>query len=175
MYRLAYYDDAVRQPPDRVIMRGRDHRSQRSEIGENQSRKGPDESSPVRSAGLAYFKRRPSRRDDRWFLVILKSPRDQEPNVSIVPCACGTDISFLHHFPALRTGLLSLSPSLLRPAAASPWRGLRVAGAPQLEERRRPPGYGGQAGTSLQRILLSPYVDAHVAAAGRRCILQEVS
>jgi hypothetical protein len=37
------------------------------------------------------------------------SLRDQEPNVSIVPC--GTDISFLHHFPALRTGLLSLSPS----------------------------------------------------------------
>jgi hypothetical protein len=82
---------------------------------------------------------------------------------------------FFASFPALRTGLLSLSPSLLRPAAASPWRGLRVAGAPQLEERRRPPGYGGQAGTSLQRILLSPYVDAHVAAAGRRSILQEVS
>jgi hypothetical protein len=57
-------------------------------------------------------------------LVILKSPRDQEPNVSIVPG--GTDISLLHHFPALRTGLLSLSPS----------------------------------GTSLQRILLTPYVDA---------------
>jgi hypothetical protein len=25
--------------------------------------------------------------------------------------ACGTDIAFLHHFPALRTGLLSPSPS----------------------------------------------------------------
>jgi hypothetical protein len=37
---------------------------------------------------------------------------------------------FLHHFPALRTGLLSLSPSLLRPAVASLWRGLRIAGAP---------------------------------------------
>ena len=55
-------------------------------IGENQSSKGPDESSPVRSAGFAYFKRRPSRRDDRWLLVLLKSPRDQEPNASIVPC-----------------------------------------------------------------------------------------
>jgi len=32
-----------------------------------------------------------------------------EPNVSIVPG--GTDISFLRHFPALRTGLLSLGPS----------------------------------------------------------------
>jgi hypothetical protein len=31
-----------------------------------------------------------------------------ERNVSIVPA--GTDISFLRHFPALRTGLLSLSP-----------------------------------------------------------------
>jgi hypothetical protein len=37
---------------------------------------------------------------------------------------------FLHHFPALRTGVLSLSPSLLRPAVASLWRGLRIAGAP---------------------------------------------
>jgi hypothetical protein len=37
---------------------------------------------------------------------------------------------FLHHFPALRTGLLSLSPSLLRPAVALLWRGLRIAGAP---------------------------------------------
>jgi hypothetical protein len=37
---------------------------------------------------------------------------------------------FFHHFPALRTGLLSLSPFLLRPAVASLWRGLRNAGAP---------------------------------------------
>jgi hypothetical protein len=37
---------------------------------------------------------------------------------------------FLHHFPALRTGLLSLSPFLLRPAVTSLWRGLRIAGAP---------------------------------------------
>ena len=124
---------AARQRPDRVNMRGRDHGSQRSEVGENQSRKGPEESrSPVRSAGLACFKRRPSRTDDRWLLVILKLPRDQEPNVSIVPG--GTDISLLHHFPALRTGLLSLSPS----------------------------------GTSLQRILLTPYVDADGQLPDRR-------
>jgi hypothetical protein len=38
--------------------------------------------------------------------------------------------AFLHHFPALRTGLLSLSPFLLRPAVASLWRGLLFAGAP---------------------------------------------
>ena len=40
---------------------------------------------------------------------------------------------FLHHFPTLRTGLLSLSPFLLRPS-----------------------GYGGQAGTSPQRTILNP-------------------
>jgi hypothetical protein len=66
---------------------------QRSEVGENQSRKprklsgkGPDESSPVRSAGLAYFKRRRPGGTIEWLLVLLKSTRDQEPNVSIVPC-----------------------------------------------------------------------------------------
>jgi hypothetical protein len=37
---------------------------------------------------------------------------------------------FLLHSPALRAGLLSLSPSLLWPPAASLWRGLRIAGAP---------------------------------------------
>jgi len=41
----------VRQPSDRVNLRGRYQGAQRSEVGENQSRKGPDESSPVRSAG----------------------------------------------------------------------------------------------------------------------------
>jgi hypothetical protein len=34
--------------------------------------------------------------------------RDQKPTLSIVPY--GTDIRFLHHVPALRTGLLSLCP-----------------------------------------------------------------
>ena len=58
---------------------------------------------------VAYFKRRPSRRDDRWLLVLPKPPRDQEPNVPIVPSASGTDF-FLHHFPALRTGLLFTKP-----------------------------------------------------------------
>ncbi len=45
---------------------------------------------------------------------------------------------FLHHFPALRAGLLSLSPFLLRPS-----------------------GYGGQAGTSAQHTIRTPYVDAY--------------
>jgi hypothetical protein len=42
---------------------------------------------------------------------------------------------FLHHFPALRTGLLSLSPS-----------------------RLRPPGYGGQAGTRASTHTLEPFL-----------------
>jgi len=31
----------------------------------------------------------------------------------------GTDVSFVRHFPALRAGLLLLSPSLLRPCRSS--------------------------------------------------------
>src|ERR1700751_4987446 len=67
--------------------------------------KGPDDSSPVRSAGLAYFKRRPSRRDDRWLLVLPRSPRDEEPNVSSVPyprklLAFAGRTSFFASFPA---------------------------------------------------------------------------
>jgi hypothetical protein len=48
--------------------------------------------------------------DDRPLLTLLRPhARDQKPNVSIVPG--GANISFLRHFPALRTGLLSLGPS----------------------------------------------------------------
>jgi hypothetical protein len=48
--------------------------------------------------------------------VLLKSPPDQEPNVSIVPCpesfrGLRDGHLFLGHFPALRTGLLSSGPS----------------------------------------------------------------
>ena len=32
---------------------------------------------PSTKCWVAYFKRRPSREDDRWLLVLLKSPRDQ--------------------------------------------------------------------------------------------------
>ena len=72
-------------------------------------------------------------RDDRQLLTLVKPhARDQEPNLSIVT-------SLLHYFPALHTGhLLSSGPSLLRP-----------------------PGYGGQAGTTPSVHIASPYVDAH--------------
>jgi hypothetical protein len=45
-------------------------------------------------------------------MLAIAAPRarDQKPTVSIVPYAYGTDIRFLHHVPALRTGLLSLCP-----------------------------------------------------------------
>ena len=53
----------------------------------------------------------------------------------------------------------SIVPFLLRPAVASLWRGLLFAGAPQLEERRRHPDYGGQAGTdSFLRTLTQHFV-----------------
>ena len=39
-------------------------------------------------------------------MLAIAAPRarDQKPTVSIVPYAYGTDIRFLHHVPALRTG-----------------------------------------------------------------------
>jgi hypothetical protein len=59
--------------------------------------------------GSLFFKRRPSRRDDRWSLVLLKPPPDQGAECFYRPWLdAGV---FLHHFPALRTGLLSPSPS----------------------------------------------------------------
>jgi hypothetical protein len=47
--------------------------------------------------------------DDRRIQTLVKShARDQEPNASIVPYRDGH--LFVQHFPALRTGLLSLVP-----------------------------------------------------------------
>jgi hypothetical protein len=57
---------------------------------------------------------------------------------------------FLHHFPALRTGLLSLSPFLLRFAARPSYCGRAVA-----RRAKAAPGYGGQAGTSPQCTILN--------------------
>src|ERR1700741_1383452 len=71
---------------------------------------GPGESSPVRSAGLAFLKRYPSRTgtiDQCW--QSLSGVGDQKPDVFFRPCRDAR--VFLQLFPALRTGLLSLSPS----------------------------------------------------------------
>ena len=74
----------------RVNLRARDRdRAGSSMVREKSVPQGPDESSPVRSAGLAFLKSYPSR--------------------------TVTGRVFLLHFPALRTGLLSLSPSETSP------------------------------------------------------------
>ena len=71
----------------------------------------PDESSPARSAGLAFLKSiRPVRgRDDRQMLAIAEPRATPKAECfSIVPTG---RTCLLLHFPALRAGLLSLSPS----------------------------------------------------------------
>src|ERR1700751_2355189 len=73
---------------------------------------GLSESSPVRSAGLAFLESYPSRTrtgrsTESW--QSLSGVRDQKPDVFYRPCRDAR--VFLHRFPALRTGLLSLSPS----------------------------------------------------------------
>ena len=55
--------------------------------------------------------------------------------------------------PALRTGLLSEVPSSFAP--------------PSVEERKRPPGYGGQAGDEAPENILEPYVDADMRPRNR--------
>jgi RNA polymerase sigma-70 factor, ECF subfamily len=81
---------------------------------------GPNESSPVRSAGLAF--RKPARpgRDDRQLLAVVKPhPSDQEPTFR--SSLAGRPSSLLV-LPALRTGLLSIGPLRDR---RSPWHLLR--------------------------------------------------
>ena len=74
---------------------------------------------------------RPGRDDRKTSGIWSRTPLSDCQLRSIVPA--GTDVSFLHHFPALRTGLLlSLSPFL------------------------RPPGYGGQAGTKVLTVQPQP-------------------
>ncbi len=70
-------------------------------------------------------------RDDRGLLTLVKL-HTREPGARTLLSSLPGRTSFLHYFPALRTGLLSLSPFLLRP-----------------------PGYGAQAGTNPLRMLLS--------------------
>ena len=84
--------------PMRVDLKARDmDRVGPWAVRENQSRKGPDESSPVRSAGSAVFKKLsvPNANgtiDECW--LSLSRVRDQKPSVSIVPYAYGTDGPF---------------------------------------------------------------------------------
>ena len=59
-----------------------------------------------RASEATAGRRRNGTIDQRWQTLI--GARDQKPSVSIVS---RDERVFLHHFPALRTGLLSLSPS----------------------------------------------------------------
>jgi hypothetical protein len=76
-----------------------------------------------------------------------------------VPLALGTIETFAFWFctPLSDCQHWSIVPFLLRPAVASLWRGLLFAGAPWLEERRRHPDYGGQAGTDTSSKTLTQH------------------
>jgi hypothetical protein len=62
---------------------------------------GLSESSPVRSAGLAFLESYPSRKDGTIdeYLQSLSRVQDQKPSISIVPHAHGTDL-FFASFPS---------------------------------------------------------------------------
>ena len=71
---------------------------------------GLSESSPVRSAGLVFFKSIRPRRDDRRMLAIAE-PRARPKALAFLSSLTLTGRTcFLLHFPALRTGLLSSDP-----------------------------------------------------------------
>src|SRR5260221_5492930 len=114
----------------RVNIRVRDRDRVRFVGGQRKSvPREPDESSPVRSAGLGFLKSIRPGRDDRRMLGIAEPRAKPKAECFYRPSRDG--LVFLLHFPALRTGLLSLSPSgtkvlttlalqLTRPAAAGP-------------------------------------------------------
>jgi hypothetical protein len=105
----------------RVNMRVRDRDRVRFVGGQRKSvPRGLDESSPVRSAGLGFLKSiRPGlsaivrttkeERDDRRMLAIAEPRAKPKAECFYRPSRDG--LVFLLHFLALRTGLLSLSPS----------------------------------------------------------------
>jgi len=126
------------------------------------SRRDLMKSSPVRSAGLTFsYATRPGR-DDRSLLAFAQL-RATKPSITIVPG--GTDTSFLHHFPALRTGLLSSGPSGTKSSFAylpQPNRwftsfSLLRFKASQLAEEESParlrPGHSPPLGKSVHRDL----------------------
>jgi hypothetical protein len=84
-------------------------------------------------------------RDDRSLLTLVK-PHTRRPRAKTLRSSLRDGRLFLHHFPALRTGLLSLDPSGIDCFAVSSSPGTRVI------------------------PIASPYVDAH---AQMPCIMQE--
>jgi hypothetical protein len=169
--------------------------------------------------GRLFFRRRPSRRDDRWSLVLLKPPPDQGAECFDRPVRDGYSLEtltqhfvlgYFHRVPPGRVfSAYSQTLSCRAWAAAGPGPFLNATKAPLLHVRRytsrapiggdlplcfpttslpprnavagectlsrlcpvrlpnpalrtgllslspsllRPPGYGGQAGTNIQRI-----------------------
>jgi hypothetical protein len=71
------------------------------------SPEGPNESSPVRSAGLTFRKSDPSRMGRSK--ADEARPLRETGKQTVLSSLPGRTSPFLYHFPALRTGLLSLS------------------------------------------------------------------
>jgi hypothetical protein len=71
---------------------------------------GPDESSPARSAGFSVFKTLsvPDGTIDEMLAIVEPHPK---PKAECFYRPCRDGRVFVRHFPVLRAGLLSLSPS----------------------------------------------------------------
>ncbi len=107
-----YLNRSVTDPAAAHARQHKRSRSRSRRFGGGQRKsvpQGPDESSPVRSAGLAFLKNIRPGRDDRQMLAIAEPRAKSKAECFYRPLRDG--LVFLFHFPALRTGLLSLSPS----------------------------------------------------------------
>jgi hypothetical protein len=112
-------------------------------VGENQSRRDLTKVAQYEVLGNDAKRNARPGRDDRNVLLLVSHLQLRERKRRIDRPVRVRDGSLsLNVNPALRTGLLSLSPFLLRPAV--------------VRFERRPPGYGGQAGTSSHRAILTP-------------------
>jgi hypothetical protein len=90
-----YLNRSVTDPAAAHARQHKRSRSRSRRFGGGQRKsvpQGPDESSPVRSAGLAFLKNIRLGRDDRQMLAIAEPRAKSKPSVSIVPYE--TDLSF---------------------------------------------------------------------------------
>jgi hypothetical protein len=109
------------------------------EAGENQSRRDPTKVAqhPPRRTGLAFLKGLsvPHGTIDQCS-AIAESRATPKAECFVRPSR--TDASFLHHFPALRAGLLSLSSFLSSPLHSSSQKSLQGYGGQVLTIRSQP-------------------------------------
>jgi hypothetical protein len=90
-----YLNRSVTDPAAAHARQHKRSRSRSRRFGGGQRKsvpQGPDESSPVRSAGLAFLKNIRLGRDDRQMLAIAEPRAKSKPSVSFVPYE--TDLSF---------------------------------------------------------------------------------